>query len=319
MADHDIEPDPIDAAYLRAEAMLDDNDARVARRARLLQAVADEPAAAPVARSPRVGRWGGWLTAAGIAGLGVLVASRVYQPPRQAPVEPASQAAVSKSTAAAQDASGSPAPPPPLVPASPPRPASVIAPAPPLRPQVAPPPPPPAEAAPAPVAAPPPPPLELPPAPKASPAPAPAAPPAVGEVAVTAQRRARAAEPEASSLAGNWRSTGFTLSIAQGGARMGGARICGAYEVAAQPGGPVDDGDLAAWRFEPGPSHSWRVHFRLSGGAGGEAVIRLDGDRMDWTLLAGSPPAAPPALRPPDRATLTRQPADPSRQPACGD
>ena len=46
MSDHDAAPDPIDKAYVQAEAMLDDEAARAARRARVLGAVAAEAGAA---------------------------------------------------------------------------------------------------------------------------------------------------------------------------------------------------------------------------------------------------------------------------------
>jgi hypothetical protein len=78
MPDHDA-PHPVDKAYVEAEAVLDDEVARRARRARVLQAVAREPAqttTAPPSRSrkPRGLRYVGWLTAASLAGLGGLIA-----------------------------------------------------------------------------------------------------------------------------------------------------------------------------------------------------------------------------------------------------
>ena len=77
MSDPDLTPDPIDAAYVRAEAALADEPARAARRARVLAAAALEPAA-PVRRSMR--RPVGWLAAASVAGLGVFLAIRSYPP-----------------------------------------------------------------------------------------------------------------------------------------------------------------------------------------------------------------------------------------------
>ena len=59
----EIGRDPMDEAYLHAEQVLDDEDARAARRARILTAVAQEPPAAPSVRRP-VRRYGGWLAAA---------------------------------------------------------------------------------------------------------------------------------------------------------------------------------------------------------------------------------------------------------------
>jgi hypothetical protein len=78
----ELGPDPMDDAYLGAEQMLDDEAARAARRARVLAAVAQEPAAtpapAPSARRP-MRRYGGWLAAACVAGLGVWTAGQVYR------------------------------------------------------------------------------------------------------------------------------------------------------------------------------------------------------------------------------------------------
>jgi len=78
MSDHDT-PDAIDKAYAQAEAMLTDEAARAARRARVLGAVA---AAGPAAQVPpparRSASWarGRWLAAASVAGLTVLIAIR---------------------------------------------------------------------------------------------------------------------------------------------------------------------------------------------------------------------------------------------------
>lgn len=76
MSDHDA-PHPIDRTYRDAEATLDDDAARRARRAQVLEAVARESkAAAPLTetRKPPVWRYAGWLTAASVAGLGALIA-----------------------------------------------------------------------------------------------------------------------------------------------------------------------------------------------------------------------------------------------------
>jgi len=92
MSDPGLPPDPIDTAYLRAEAALADEDARAARRARVLAAVAQDTASAepapPVRRSMgrrsmarrSMARPAGWLAAAGVAGLGVFLAIRAYPP-----------------------------------------------------------------------------------------------------------------------------------------------------------------------------------------------------------------------------------------------
>ncbi len=84
MSDHDKATDPIDKAYAQAEAALSDEAARAARRARVLGAVAQEPVAPPLASAPRFRRsaWrgGGWLVAAGVAGVSLFLATRFYQP-----------------------------------------------------------------------------------------------------------------------------------------------------------------------------------------------------------------------------------------------
>jgi hypothetical protein len=97
MSDRDDAPDPIDQAYVRAEAALGDDDARAARRARVLAAVAREPAA-PAASSPSRGRLarrhGGWLAAAGVVGLSAFLATRLYQPAPRLQPAPAPAAAL---------------------------------------------------------------------------------------------------------------------------------------------------------------------------------------------------------------------------------
>jgi len=82
MSDHRLPPDPLDRAYAQAETMLEDEGSRAARRARLLAAVhgegRTETVRAPTAsrRRPLPWRHGGWLAAASVAALGVLVAVR---------------------------------------------------------------------------------------------------------------------------------------------------------------------------------------------------------------------------------------------------
>src|SRR5688572_885167 len=92
MSDPDAMPDPIDKAYAQAEAMLDDEAARATRRARVLAAVAAEPAAAPASPpSTRGAAWrrGGWLAAACVAGLSLLVVLQFEPPvPLQPPAAP---------------------------------------------------------------------------------------------------------------------------------------------------------------------------------------------------------------------------------------
>ena len=105
MSDHGAAPDPVDKAYVQSEALLSDDAARAARRARVLAAVAREPAtpqshaAPPKRRSPW--RPGGWLAAACVAGFCVFLTARVYQPARdQAPPSSTSPAVPSPVTRA---------------------------------------------------------------------------------------------------------------------------------------------------------------------------------------------------------------------------
>src|SRR5688572_30743146 len=88
MSDHDAAPDPIDKAYVQAEAALGDEEARAARRARVLAAAARQAEAASAASPPTqwrlIWRRGAGLAAA-VAGLSVLLATQLRQP---APVRP---------------------------------------------------------------------------------------------------------------------------------------------------------------------------------------------------------------------------------------
>jgi hypothetical protein len=99
MSDHDAAPDPMDKAYAQAEAVLGDEAARAARRARVLAAVARAPAEPPAESAPAMRRpaWrrGGWLAAASVGGLSLYLAAQVYRPaptppqPQTAPAAPA--------------------------------------------------------------------------------------------------------------------------------------------------------------------------------------------------------------------------------------
>jgi type IV secretory pathway VirB10-like protein len=180
MSDHDAAPDPIDDAYVQAEALLSDEEARAARRARVLAAVAREAAApAPTVRGP-AWRRGRWLAAASVAGLGVLIATQIYTPPRRqtqtTPVAP---------MAAPGAISALPEQPVPAQSTAPPAPGLAAAPraeAPAAPRDMAQPPPPPAQPPPAPVA--------IAPEPQAFPAPPPPPPPPPSPTAVvTAERR----------------------------------------------------------------------------------------------------------------------------------
>ena len=96
MSDDADAPDPIDKAYLEAEAVLSDDEARATRRARVLAAVTREaaPAALPSpARRRPDWRRGGWLAAACVVGLGVFLVSQISQPVRYGPQTAASPAA----------------------------------------------------------------------------------------------------------------------------------------------------------------------------------------------------------------------------------
>jgi hypothetical protein len=106
MSDHDPATDPVDTAYARAEAVLESEAARAARRAWVLEAATLEPtstaavaAAAARARRPPPWRRGGWLAAASVAGIAVLLAARLYQPEHEPP--PPAAAAPSASPRAA--------------------------------------------------------------------------------------------------------------------------------------------------------------------------------------------------------------------------
>src|SRR5580693_4495997 len=135
MPDRDTAQDPIDDAYVRAEAALSDDEARAARRARVLAAVTSEPTAPPAAstrptRRP-VAAPGGWLAAASVVGLSLFLASQLYRPaPRQAPTAPPPLATPSS---AAPKIVAAPSPSPPPVPArsrvTAPRPAPIAPPA----------------------------------------------------------------------------------------------------------------------------------------------------------------------------------------------
>jgi len=85
MSDHHAAPDPVDKVYAQAEAMLDDEAARAARRARVLGAVAGEAGKAPIRSAPPKRRvsWaaGGWLAAASLAGVSALLTFHFMTPP----------------------------------------------------------------------------------------------------------------------------------------------------------------------------------------------------------------------------------------------
>ena len=77
--------DPIDKAYIDAEALLTDDAARALRRGRVLGELARTDAAprveSPVQTRRRASRFGGWLVAASVLGLSVFIAVRAPQRP----------------------------------------------------------------------------------------------------------------------------------------------------------------------------------------------------------------------------------------------
>jgi len=91
MSDYDVTPDPLDKAYVQAEAFLNDEEARAARRARVLAAASRE-AEIQTSRDRRtIWRLGGGLAAAAVGGLSVLLAMHMREasaprpPPAPAP------------------------------------------------------------------------------------------------------------------------------------------------------------------------------------------------------------------------------------------
>ncbi|HEY0646983.1 hypothetical protein, partial [Phenylobacterium sp.] len=132
MSDHDAAPDPMDKAYAQAEAVLNDETERAARRARVLAAVAEaaeapQDAPAKPVRNP-AWRRGGWLAAASVAVVSVLVALRFDPPPVDGPPTPPAPPATR--TAPAQPTAPAAAAPPTTPPAAaPPAPAERAAPA----------------------------------------------------------------------------------------------------------------------------------------------------------------------------------------------
>jgi hypothetical protein len=101
--------DPVDEAYGQAEALLSDERARAARRARVLAAVGDERAvAAAPARAPW--RPAPWLAAAGVAGLSALLAIQVYLPSPAEKAAPVTQAEPAVPEVAAPGPAPRPAP-----------------------------------------------------------------------------------------------------------------------------------------------------------------------------------------------------------------
>lgn len=95
-------PDPLDMAYVQAESLLDDAAGRTARRTRVFDAVARETSAPNAVASPAPRRtarrggapqWAGWLAAAGVAGVSLILVSQTYQPVARASWRPVARPA----------------------------------------------------------------------------------------------------------------------------------------------------------------------------------------------------------------------------------
>ena len=130
MSDEDLSPDPVDKAYAQAEALLGDEAARGSRRAKVLAAVAET--AAPAVRAQRPAAWprAVWLTAAGIAGVALVVASQSRLADRfrlqTPPPPPAKAPALAVAPSIVPPAS--PLEQPPALPPPPPRPPNALSP-----------------------------------------------------------------------------------------------------------------------------------------------------------------------------------------------
>jgi hypothetical protein len=103
----------------------------------------------------------------------------------------------------------------------------------------------------------------------------------------------------------------FELSIATKG-----ARLCGSYELTAQLGNHVDGGDLDDWSYsKAGGTSAYVLHFSVSGSKG-EAIVRVRGDRLYWRVTHQTTQETDNwNFSPPDRAVLTRNPAEEARDP----
>jgi hypothetical protein len=275
MSDPDAAPDPMDKAYAQAEALLNDERDRAARRARVLAAVAREPAPPPAVVSPSTGRaaWarGGWLVAASVAGLSVLLATQVDLPSLNRP-QPAPAASVI--TAPADTAVAAPSQPAGAAPSQ--APTSVVqAPAAPSR-----------REAPA---------VALSPAPAPPAVQAPAAPPAaepssssgLNELVVTGGRRVPDAAPEARA-----RASGVATDAAVG--IEGPARRALSPGVAASVGSPADQAARLGAAAAAGRTAD--VAALLADGVSVDAVD-ADGETALMKSIQADHPAAAALLR----------------------
>lgn len=107
------------------------------------------------------------------------------------------------------------------------------------------------------------------------------------------------------------------------GLRDHAGKICGFYELTAQLGKHVDDGDLSDWTFQGTASPArFRVHFRFSGSSG-EAIVRVSGSKLYWhTKAEKTEPEAERltwTFKPPKDAVLTKETPRPGKGAAvCG-
>lgn len=233
----DRDPDPIDKAYAQAEAILSDEQARAARRARVLGAVAEATSDAASPATPRAWRRGGWLVAASVGGLSLLVATQINTPrsvetPPEPPVVVVEEQAAPP--AAAERAKEAPAQKPPAATAARKAVAPVNVPA-----DVAPPPPPP-----------PAPPIQAARAEAtaaAAPAPAPAAAPVdsgISEIVVTGSR-IQAAPKASGNVAFRAAPSRLAARLRQAAAKGRIAAVAALLERGAPVDEPDDEGETA--------------------------------------------------------------------------
>jgi hypothetical protein len=72
----------------------------------------------------------------------------------------------------------------------------------------------------------------------------------------------------------------FTISVEHAA-----GKLRGSYELTAQLGNHVDDGDISNWSFVAAGPHTYRVHFQVSG-ATGDAIIKVRGNKLLWRTIA---------------------------------
>jgi hypothetical protein len=304
MSDHGAAPDPIDEAYVQAEARLSDEAARAARRERVLAALAREPATPAVAPAPawRGPAWrrGGWLAAACVAGLSLFVASQVYEPlprqPQTAARAPAAVVAVAPTPSVPTPAiSNAPAPRPAIrgvaaAPEPPVRTEARTAPADAAKAETAAPQGPLPDMAPA--APPPPPPLAIAPVRRAFPAEPPAA-SSVGEIVVTGGRaeKATAANDVAS---GDARDETVTVTASRRSSAFAAPPAAALGRFAASPARPADQ--AARLRAAATAGRTAEVESLLHQGAPADAPD-ANGDTALIKSVQADHPAAAAALR----------------------